>query len=339
MNNSVSIEKMIADTAVSSRVRLARNIEGMPFPWKLGDDRKNEIARAAYSELSKYGKHKLAVISELSPIDAEALKEKRLISQELLENNDSGAVILGAGETLSVMINEEDHIRAQGIVKGSGLAEAYNIVSAADDRLAERFAFSFSAELGYITCCPTNLGTGMRASVMLFLPALTLNRHINELVNSAGKLRLTIRGHYGEGTEASGYMYQISNQVTLGISEQEILQSVNEAIAVISIREHEERQKLLESNYAAHKDRVMRAWGILTNAYKISSEEFVACMSDVKLGVSLNLLTVNDPDALNDLMILAQPANLTKTYGKLMDAEERDICRAEFIAENLKLLK
>lgn len=331
-------EKMIAETAVSSRIRLARNIEGMPFPHKLRDDRKNELAKAVYSELCKQGQYKLSPISELSAVDIEALKEKRLISRELAENKESGAVILSSDETVSVMINEEDHIRAQSILKGSSLSEAYNVISSVDDRISGKFPLSFLPELGYLTCCPTNLGTGMRASVMLFLPALTLNKHMNDLVHSVNKLRLTVRGHYGEGTEASGYMYQISNQITLGPDEKEIIRSVNEAISVISIREHEERQKLLESNYSEHRDRIARAWGILTNAYKISSEEFVSYMSDVKLGAGLGLIKLKDAAVLNELMILAQPANLTKTYGKMMTAEERDIYRAEFIADNLKIL-
>lgn len=333
------INNLIADTAVSSRVRLARNIEGLPFPHKLDDDRKNEFAKTVYNELCKSGKFKLSLIAELSPIECEALKEKHLISRELAENRESGAVILNQDETVSVMINEEDHIRAQGFAAGCNLTEAFNKISAADDAISAKLPISFSPELGYITCCPTNLGTGMRASVMLFLPALTINKRINELISSVNKLRLTVRGYYGEGTEASGYMYQISNQVTLGPDEREIIRSVEETIAVISIREAEERQRLMEENPVELRDRIMRAWGILTNAYKIPSGEFTALMSDVKLGAALGIVKLRDPAALNDLLILAKPANLTKRYGKPMTAAERDIYRAEFAAENLQLLQ
>jgi protein arginine kinase len=332
-------QKMINDVAVSSRVRLARNIDGLPFPHKLSDDSKLDIASSVFAELNKDEQYKLYTMAELSSIDYEALKEKYLISSDLIDNKESGAVIVNKDETVAVMINEEDHIRAQSLLKGSCLSKAYDKISAVDNNISKKLNIAFSREYGYLTCCPTNLGTGMRASVMLFLPALTINRRINELIASVNKLHLTVRGNYGEGSAAAGHLYQLSNQISLGVSEDDIIKTVDETVEVICVRECEERERLVKQNSYELKDKIMRSWGVLTNAYKIDTSEFMSLMSDIKLGASIDIIKLKDPNVLNDLLTLAQPANLTQTYGKPMSPVERDIYRAEFVSNTLKMLQ
>lgn len=332
------INSLVTNIAVSSRVRLARNINGYVFPVRAGAERLNEIIKPVYNELSKLGKFKLYLMNGDNTVEAHALKEKHLISADLIENASSGAAIISEDETVSVMVNEEDHIREQCVLKGYNLKSAFSNLDKIDDILSKKLSFSFDNELGYLTSCPTNLGTGMRASVMLFLPAITLNKSINAIINAVGKVGITVRGVYGEGSNAEGYMYQVSNQVSLGLAETDIIKNVETTVLKICEAEQAARKTMLENDPYGVKDMVYRAYGILTNCIKINSTEFMKLIANIKLGAALNLLKINDSYVLDDLIVKVQPANITKSAGRTLSAEERDIYRADFSAKLLSEL-
>ena len=218
------------DVVISSRIRLARNVNDIPFPSRLNDERASLIARKVYDSLQAGDSYDLYKMSNISEIDGNVLMEKHLISADLLNNNQFGAAIINESETVSIMINEEDHIREQSILKGFNLKEAYEKINAVDDCIAARIRFAFDPRLGYLTSCPTNLGTGLRASVMMFLPGLSITKNLDSCVNAVSRLNMTVRGVYGEGSDADGFLYQVSNQKTLGVSESEIIQSERRSI-------------------------------------------------------------------------------------------------------------
>jgi protein arginine kinase len=323
------INSLVNNIAVSSRVRLARNINGYVFPIRTGTERLSEIIKPVYNELSKIGSFKLYLMNGGNPVEAHALKEKHLISADLIENKASGAAIISDDETVSVMVNEEDHIREQCMLKGYNLIGAYNNLDKIDDLLSKKLSFAFDKELGYLTSCPTNLGTGMRASVMLFLPALTFNNSINTIINAVGKVGITVRGVYGEGSNAEGYMYQVSNQVSLGLTELDIIKNVETTVLKICESEQTARKNMLEGDPFGVKDMVYRAYGILTNCVKINSAEFMKLIANIKLGVALNLIKINDNYVLDDLIVKVQPANISLAAGRSLTPDERDVYRAD----------
>lgn len=326
------------DVVISSRIRLARNVNDIPFPSRLNDERASLIARKVYDSLQAGDSYDLYKMSNISEIDGNVLMEKHLISADLLNNNQFGAAIINESETVSIMINEEDHIREQSILKGFNLKEAYEKINAVDDCIAARIRFSFDPRLGYLTSCPTNLGTGLRASVMMFLPGLSITKNLDSCVNAVSRLNMTVRGVYGEGSDADGFLYQVSNQKTLGVSESEIIQSVETSINHIVDTELRAREVLLRNNETELKDRIMRAWGVLTNAYTLSTDEFMRLTAFVKLGVYYGLIRVSDRARLEKLITEAQPANLINISGKQLDAAERDLYRAAYVGKTLRNL-
>ena len=328
-----NINSVIDNIAVSSRVRLARNINGYVFPVKKGAKRLEEIIKPVYNELSKIGKFKLYLMGG-NQTEALALKEKHLISADLIKS-PAGAAVISEDESVSVMINEEDHIRQQCVLNGYNLEKAYNTLNKIDDLLSKKMSFAFDDKLGYLTSCPTNLGTGMRASVMLFLPAVTLNKSINAIINAVNKIGIAVRGVYGEGSNAEGYMYQVSNQVSLGLTEYDIIKNVEATVLQICEAEQAARKKMLESNALEIKDMVFRAYGILKNCVKISSAEFMKLISNIKLGAALGIIKVSDIYKINELIVRVQPANITLAAGRSLSAEERDIYRADCSAKVL----
>lgn len=329
------VNGLVSDIALSSRVRLARNINGYGFPVKTGAERLSEIIKPVFNELSKIGKFKLHLMNGGNPVEAHALKEKHLISSDLIENISIGAALISEDETVSVMVNEEDHIRQQCVLKGFNLISAYNNLDKIDDLLSKKLSFAFDNDLGYLTSCPTNLGTGMRASVMLFLPAITLNNSINAIINAVGKVGITVRGVYGEGSNAEGCMYQVSNQVSLGLTEHDIIKNVETTVLKICEAEQTARKNMLEDDPYGVKDMVYRAYGILTNCIKINSGEFMKLIANIKLGSALNLIKINDKYVLDELIVKVQPANITLAAGRALSAEERDIYRADCSAKLL----
>ena len=328
----------LESTIVSTRVRLARNIAGYPFPSKINAVQAGEIIRLVNTEANRASVFNLYRMNDISRLVARCLMEDHLISADLIANTEFGAALIDEEERFSIMINEEDHIREQSILKGFNLKEAYEKINAVDDCIAARIRFAFDPRLGYLTSCPTNLGTGLRASVMMFLPGLSITKNLDSCVNAVSRLNMTVRGVYGEGSDADGFLYQVSNQKTLGVSESEIIQSVETSINHIVDTELRAREVLLRNNETELKDRIMRAWGVLTNAYTLSTDEFMRLTAFVKLGVYYGLIRVSDRARLEKLITEAQPANLINISGKQLDAAERDLYRAAYVGKTLRNL-
>ena len=325
---------------ISSRVRLARNFEDFVFPSRLDDAGSAKVLEKVENALKnsdeKFGTIKL---SDMSDLQAETLKELHMISDDMLRGNKNGAVVVNKTNDICIMVNEEDHLREQCIIKGLHLKNAYDRISGIDSKIGRTIKFAYDEQLGYLTACPTNLGTGMRASVMLFLPAVTLNGSMGDLVRSISRLGLTVRGIYGEGSNAEGYMYQVSNEVTLGVTEEDILSQVEEVAGQICRLEKAERKKLASgSNRLAVKDKCMRAYGVATNCAVLSSGELATLGADIKLGACLGFIPVSDVAAIDDLVARMRPYNINISAGKPLTAAERDVYRAEYSSATIKRL-
>ena len=325
----------IESTVVYSRVRLARKLAEYTFPNRLQGKEGKEIVRAVFAAASRIHPFNLCSMDEISENVAQSLCDDHLISAELAANRECGAALIdeegeadGPRGKYSVMINEEDHLREQYIVNGLNLMLAYRKISAVDDALSKSLRFAFDKKWGYLTACPTNLGTGLRASVMLFLPGLTRVKRMDRLIREISRLGHTVRGVYGEGSAADGYMYQISNEVTLGVTEDYILSEVQRAVLEIVRLESFARKNMLDADFDGVKDECMRAYGILTNCYKISYEEFLQHISAVKLGAAVGFVPVRDFSALDELIAAVRPANIGLGFDGGLSPEERDKRRA-----------
>ncbi|MDE6585793.1 MAG: ATP--guanido phosphotransferase [Clostridia bacterium] len=326
--------------AVSTRVRLARNIEGYPFPSHLKDDRQaKDIIRLVTSGLARYTDFKIHYMDLISEEEALSLKENHLISPNLMRSNRCSAALINNEGSISVMINEEDHLREQCIVKGLDLRLAYDTMSEIDAHISKSMKFAYDEQFGYLTACPTNLGTGLRASVMLFLPALTINGMMPRVIKSVSRMGLTVRGIYGEGSRAEGYVYQISNEVTLGVTEEQILSEVQEIVEKVCKLELSEREELKNGVDALDiRDECMRAYGILTNCAKLSTEELVRYAACVKLGACLGYIHIKDVTEIDELTRNMRPSNINAASGKDLSPVERDVYRAQYTAKCLKKL-
>jgi len=325
-------------TVMSTRVRLARNFTKVPFPNRASKKQLQAILESVEKAIAKIEYFKgstLFRMSELDDVDKEFLVERHLMSHEHAANAEGKAVIVSSEEVLSVMVNEEDHLRIQVMNSGLNLFEAWNIIGAIDDRLSEELSFAFSPAWGYLTSCPTNTGTAMRGSVMLHLPALVMTKQINKVLTAIAKLNFASRGFYGEGTQAIGNFYQISNQGSLGHSEEDILQNINGLIRQVIEQEEQARQALVVQNKPLLEDKIFRSLGILKNAHIISSQEAVELLSMIRLGAELNILTKLNAQVLNELMIMIQPAHLQKIEGGRLSPAARDIKRANLIRKKL----
>lgn len=328
------------DVVISSRVRLARNLKGYPFPQRMNGEQAEKVTAvikdALFSSSSKMAKNFTFIdMKALTPIDKQMLIEKHLISPEMAGDRKYSAAIISRDEKISILINEEDHLRIQCLCTGMQIREAWEICSRIDAFLEERVDFAFSDRYGYLTCCPTNVGTGIRASVMLHLPALVMTGFIKSVLEACSKLGVAVRGLYGENSEASGNMFQISNQVTLGQSEEEIIASVTSLVQQIIDRERNLRAELYRQNPHRFEDRVFRSLGMLSNARIISTEESLKLISDVRLGVDMGIITDIDRNVLEEMMLQIQPASLQKAAGRILEPEDRDIKRAELIRSKL----
>lgn len=325
-----------ADTVFSSRVRFARNLSGYPFDRGLGEEGAKEIISKVEAALGK--EFIKTDMTALSATRAQSLVEQHLISRDLAAKSGPKALFRNDNKSLSVMTPEEDHIRLQCILPGLALQDAYRFACECDDALDAALDVAFDEELGYLTHCPTNLGTGMRASVMLFLPALTAARMIPSLSHRLSKLGLVMRGLYGEGSEPSGCLYQVSNQITLGISEADILHKLEEAVESIIESERRLRREVQGEAAERRADRIHRAEGTLRYATMISSEEFFSLYTDLKLGIALGEITSISDEALNTLLINVLPATLTENAdAPLKNGAERDRRRATFIKSALEV--
>ena len=327
------------DIVISSRVRLARNLADHLFTSRAGDPEKREIAEKVRETVmqSKFAQRIFYVDLDAEPAQGEILLERHLVSRELARGAGPRGVAFGSREAISIMVNEEDHLRIQVLQSGNQLEDAWRGASAVDGLLEGALTFAFSPRFGYLTACPTNVGTGMRASVMLHLPALAFSRHIQKVFQAVPTMFLTVRGLFGEGTEPMGDLYQISNQVTLGRSESAIVENVNRFVPQIIRYERQIREEMLRRERRALEDRVWRSLGVLRHARLITTQETLQHLSNVRLGVNLSVIEGIDVKLVNDLFILSQPAHLQKLEGRVLEPGERDEARAAFLRKRLAL--
>ena len=327
-----------AEVVISSRIRLARNLVQFPFLSMASLEQKQsllDLVAGALATTPLTRGLKLIDLTKIDPVDRALLVERHLISKELADGDWPRGVAFSANETVSLMINEEDHLRTQALRSGMELLDAWSEIDKLDDALEEKLDFAFSPQLGYLTACPTNVGTGIRVSVMLHLPALVITREIEKVFQAVSKVNLAVRGLYGEGTQASGDFYQISNQRSLGKSEPQIIENLQAVVPRIVDYEKLARQDLLAKKRPVIEDRIFRAYGQLRTARTITSEETMHLLSAVRMGVNLNLITDLSIDAVNQLFIHAQPAHLQELTGRTLDAEERNVERATYIRSML----
>jgi len=327
-----------SDIVVSSRIRFARNLEDAPFYHWAGDKKREEVYLKVKEAVEIIPDLKNGIwvdMARLNELDRHFLLERHLISKELAEKGPYKASFIGDSEIVSLMINEEDHIRLQVLESGLSLLQAMDIAKRIDNELAQRLNYAFSYEWGYLTACPTNTGTGLRASVMLHLPLLVMTKQIANVINTIAKLSFTTRGFYGEGTEASGNFFQISNQVTLGRSGEEIVGNLLKVISQIINYERSAREKFYNQEKLALEDRVFRSYGMLKNSRLITSKEAIELLSNLRMGIDLGIVDI-DIRQMNELFLLIQPAHLQKVEGRKLSTKERDIKRAELIRERVK---
>jgi protein arginine kinase len=329
----------MSEVVISSRIRLARNVAGFPFLSRASRNQRQALEGRVRDTIlaAQVCPQMLYVDLETAPeIDRNLLVERHLISRHQAAAEGARGVAVSEDETISVMVNEEDHLRIQVLRSGLQLEEAWDQINAIDDKLESKLDFSFHPRFGYLTACPTNVGTGIRVSVMLHLPALKLTGEIEKVFRAAKEMRLAVRGLYGEGTEATGDFYQVSNQTTLGKSEGEIISEFKlQVIPKIIEYEHHARRTLLNDRTVALDDKVCRALGLLRSARLLASEETLFLLSHVRMGVNLGRVKDVDLRTLNELFLLTQPAHLQKLQGRRLEGDLRRAARADYIRQRL----
>ncbi|RJP26867.1 MAG: protein arginine kinase [Candidatus Omnitrophota bacterium] len=322
------------DLVISSRIRLARNIEGFPFSqWASSSDLKRiaEQVREAINHSACLRNANLIAIEELESVDRHFLAERYMISQELAKSGIERYVAINPEQTSALMINEEDHIRLQVLMAGSNLNHVWNLISSIDGELEESLDFCFSNTFGYLTACPTNVGTGIRCSVMVHLPALVITRKIEKVLSAVTQIGLTVRGLSGEGSDIAGNLFQISNQWTLGISEKETIEKIGKILHQIVEQERLAQKQMMDDNRVALEDKIWRAYALLRYAKVISSNEAVELLSSIRFGRNMGILKAPSYEQLNEMLIQVRPAHLQKRAGKQLTMVERDEYRAELI--------
>jgi protein arginine kinase len=329
-----------SDIVITSRVRLARNLRGACFPGAASPEQREQVyalvAKAiGRSEALARGLH--IRLDELSALDRRFLVERRLISPQCAEHPEQAAVFADRAQSLAVMVNEEDHLRLQAIASGLQIDQAWDAVSRLDDELGEELEYDFSEQFGYLTACPTNTGTGMRVSIFVHLPGLTILEQVNETLKGFAGSEITVRGFHGEGSRVQGNIFQISNQLTLGRAEKTILKRVQDIAERLVALEREARRRALEEKGRRVRDLVDRATALLRHAQLISSLELVNLLSAVRLGSELGLLPPIPRNRLNELLVIAMPGHLQKRAGAKMEGEDRDAFRAQLVRSYLSL--
>lgn len=341
----MSLDGPESDVVLSSRIRLARNLRGCKFPPRSTDaENKDVLAKVEQvvvqlieSRTPLFKDGRWVRISELSPIERQVLVERHLVSPQYVQEVHARAVFISADETISVMVNEEDHLRIQTMNAGLRLTDSLSLASQVDDILEHSLDYEYSERLGYITTCPTNVGTGMRASVMLHLPALALANRLQGILQAMSRVGLVVRGLYGEGTDSVGNIVQLSNHVSLGCSEEEIVDNLSAMTLQLINQERSAREALARDLRIKLEDKIHRSYGILTTARMLSSHETMGLLSDVKLGIDLGMLEGVDPSAFTELLVLTRPAHLQEFIGTELTSEERDVRRADLVRERLKI--
>ena len=322
---------------VSSRVRLARNVEEYCFPGWASEEENHAVWKQAEDIFGNMDDAFLGwSMAETPALDKEILFERHLISQELAREEDSCGVFVTPDECLSIMVNEEDHIRIQSLRPGLDLKGAWDAADKIDDQLEAKLTYAFSPKLGYLTSCPSNIGTGMRASVMLHLPGLVLMEEMDPVINGISKIGLAVRGMWGEGTEAAGNMFQVSNQITLGRREDEIIAHLEQIVLELIEHENNARVRLMNEKSLMVEDHVARAFGVLSNARLMTSGEALNLLSTLRLGLDLDMVDQFSRRELDMLFISIQPAHLQKLEDKALEPEERDVVRAEMLRDYME---
>ncbi|MGM8212730.1 protein arginine kinase [Virgibacillus sp. W0430] len=348
MNEAVSpwmrVEAPNSDIVLSSRIRLARNLEKTAFPTVATEDDLKRIQQFfkrtyAHKSFQNYTDLEFVSISDLTQIEKRVLVEKHLISPYLAKQATAAGTIISENEQVSVMINEEDHIRIQLYYPGFQLKKALEEAFLFDDWLEQQVDYAYDETKGYLTSCPTNVGTGMRASVMIHLPALVFTKQINRMLPAINQLGFVVRGIYGEGSEALGNIFQISNQITLGKSEQDIVEDLQSVVGQLIEHERTARSHLMEQSSIGLENRIFRSYGVLEYSRIIESKEAATCISDVRLGIDLGIINHISKSILNELMVLTQPGFLQQYAKKVLKTNERDVLRASLIRDRLQLEK
>lgn len=334
-----------SEIVFSSRIRLARNIEGFPFPSQATREQRTEILdrlRVVSPGIKSLKGSIFVQRDQTNDLDNQLLLERHLISQEHIALGKEKGVIMSKDEKISIMINEEDHLRMQVITSGFDLKDCWKVLSKIDDDLGEKINFSFLPDLGYLTACPTNVGTGLRASCMMHLPALILTKKIKKILELLTRISFTTRGLFGEGTQALGDFFQISNQVSLGLSEEELIDNLIGVVNQVKEQEIDSRRTLLKKHKLSIEDNIWRALGILRNSRLISSKEALSHLSILSLGLDLGIIKSSDlkktkdpKELVNNLFIMIQPAHLQKIESKSLKEIERDYVRAEILRKEL----
>lgn len=330
---------------MSSRVRLARNLKDFPFPNQMTSDQGLHLVKEISEALDKsqigdkvfHGRY----MDQIPSLDKVALMEEHIISPAFINSNMPRGIVASEDESSSIMINEEDHLRIQAMTFGADLKKVYNEANRLDDFIEEKFDYAYDDEFGYLTACPTNLGTGPRASYMIHVPALEASGQLRIILDAIGKFGITFRGIYGESSEPIGSVFQISNQVTMGFNEKEIMDNLNSVTMQIVDQEMKVREKLLTEKPLEFEDSIYRSYGLLKYARVISSKETMTLLSDIKLGFELGILKTDSYSNINifELMTNIQPGNLQKIEKRPLDVEERDIARANYIRKMIPDVK
>ena len=340
MKNWKYYESSDEDIVLSSRIRIARNVKDRPFPHRLSeeDSRKvvKEIEGAFYTSKHIEENYKSVYLWDTEDSINVSFLERRLISNKLIHNKSKAAFILGDDEIVSIMVNEEDHIRLQCITGGLNLKEPYDTANKLDNLIEENIQYAFDEKLGYITACPTNVGTGLRASVMVHLPALTMNDEMNGILKALTQVGMTMRGLYGEGSKALGNMYQISNQVTLGVNEEDILNNLEAVVRQIISQEYRTRDQFIKSYKFELEDKILRSLGILEKVVLLNANECLDLLSNVRIGVEMGIIKNVTKATLNSLLIETQPAAIDTSLKLKLTDRERDLQRAKLVREALK---
>ncbi|MDP4178762.1 MAG: protein arginine kinase [Bacillota bacterium] len=329
-----------SNLVLSSRIRLARNIDKVPFPIRIDEEKGKELIKDVENVFYISPEIKEDYITNylwnLDEVTDNSFLEKHLISPRLINNYKKSAFILNKDQTVSIMLNEEDHIRLQCITAGLNLEEAFKDANKLDDIIEDKLNYAFDENLGYLTACPTNLGTGLRASVMIHLPVLSMSKEITQLYNAVTQIGMTIRGLYGEGSNADGNVYQISNQISLGVTEEEIINNINAVVNQIINQENIAREHLLKNRKYELEDKIFRSLGILKSAVLMNSKECLSLLSNVRMGIEMGIINDISSQTINELFVSLQPATLQLLVNKKLNDKERDLERAKLIREKLK---
>lgn len=323
---------------LSTRVRLARNVAGCKFPGSADSETKERVvgyfdAARENSELLKSGMYFKA--PEFEEIDKNFLIERHLISPHFLNGDKAKALFIDNDECVSIMVNEEDHLRLQALAPGLDPHGAYDIATKFDREVSRHIEYDFDDDFGYLTSCPTNAGTGMRVSVLIHLPGLVLTRDIEKVITRITRSGLAVRGFYGEGSDVLGNLFQVSNQNTLGVSEEEIIKQIEQVTKEITDNEADARKRLMDEAADMMEDKIWRAYGILKNARMLTTDEVMNLLSALRLGNAMKIIDFVDVSLINEILLLSQPAHLQKFYGSEMDANKRDAVRAQMVREKL----